>query len=50
MIFPSVFFNMGKYADLIDTVVCTLFGTVVIFGAAWFLVDLGNFWPPVFLG
>lgn len=49
MTFHSVF-NMGKYADLIDTVVCTLFGTTVIFGAAWFFQGVEGFWPPVFLG
>jgi hypothetical protein len=42
--------TMGNHSDLIDTVVCTLFGTIIIFGAAWLVLSLESFWPPVFLG
>lgn len=49
MIFSSVF-NMGKYADLIDTFVCTLFGAVSISGAAWLSLSLERIWSPVWLG
>jgi hypothetical protein len=44
------FSKMGDYSDLIDTIVCTLFGTASIVGAAWLLLNLDNLWSPAFFG
>lgn len=43
-------FNMDKHSDLIDVVVCTLFGLASVAGAAWLVLTMESFWPLSFLG
>jgi hypothetical protein len=40
---------MENYADLIDTLACTIFGTASIGGAAWLIENIGCFCAPYFL-
>lgn len=42
--------NMGNHADLIDTIVCVLFGTASIAGSVWLLMNLESLWSPAFMG
>ena len=42
--------SMGNDSDLIDTIMCTLFGTTSIVGTAWLLLNLEGCWSPIFLG
>jgi len=43
-------FSMNNYSDLIDTIVCTLFGTASIVGAAWLIINMSSLWSPSLLG